>query len=180
MPPFGWDKDFQKFKVNTMKHVKYDEGQWFAVPLRDGHYGIGIIVRGNYHTKGGLGYFFGPKYSNVPTEQETYSKNKDNAILICRFGDLGIIRGDWPLINNAKLFSREEWPVPLFHRVLPIPENKAVIVEYRQNFNGMGAPFRETITPLSEEVLRLPEAGLFGSGAVEIELTKLTREFGIR
>lgn len=159
-----------------MHHVIYYEGQWFAVPLRDGYFGIGIIVRGNYRTKGGLGYFFGPKYPDIPTANATYLKDKDNAMLICQFGDLGIVQGDWPLINNGKPFSREEWPVPLFHRVLPVPDNKAVIVEYKQDFNDMEAPFRESTVSLSEEILRLPEDGLFGSGAVEIKLTKLIKE----
>ena len=39
------------------KHIRYNEGQWFGVPLRKGGYAIGIIVRGSYKTKGGLGYF---------------------------------------------------------------------------------------------------------------------------
>lgn len=33
----------------------YREGQWFAVPLRDGGYALGVIVRGGYETAGGLG-----------------------------------------------------------------------------------------------------------------------------
>jgi len=155
------------------KVVKYDEGQWFAVPLRNGGYALGIIVRGRYKTRGGLGFFFGPKFDEIPTEKETYSKNKDNPILVCHFGDLGIIRGQWPLIQNGKPFYREDWPVPSFHRILPFPEGKAVIVEYRQDYSGMEAPLRETLTAATEEVINLPEDGLFGSGAVEIVLTKL-------
>ncbi len=93
--------------------------------------------------------------------------------MICHFGDLGIIRRQWPLINNGQLFNRSDWPVPLFHRVLPIPEGKAVIVEYGQDYSGLEAPICERITPVNEEILKLPEDGLFGSGAIEILLTKL-------
>jgi hypothetical protein len=153
--------------------VKYEEGQWFAVPLRNGGFALGIIVRGNFKTKGVLGYFFGPKYEEIPTGEETISKNKDNALLIGRFGDLGIIEGEWSLIQNGKPFNREEWPVPLFHRVLPFPEGKAVIVEYRQDYSGSESPMKETVVPLTDEVTELPDAGLYGSGAVEITLTKL-------
>jgi len=155
-----------------MKHIKYEEGQWFVVPLRDGTYCIGIIVRGNYHTRGGLGYFFDKKYFTVPMADETYLMSKDNAILICKFGDLGIIHGEWPLINNGKPFLREEWPVPVFHRVFPLKDNTAVIVEYDQNINGVERPLRETLTRLTEDILKLPKDMLFGSGAVEIELTR--------
>lgn len=158
------------------KVVKYGEGQWFAVPLRSSGYALGIIVRGSYRTKGGLGYFFGPKYEGVPSGAETYTKNKDNSILICRFGDLGIIRGQWPLIQGKKPFYRDEWPVPLFRRILPFPEGKAVIVEYRQDYSGMEAPFRETITEVTGDVLKLPKDSMFGSGAVEIVLTKLLEQ----
>lgn len=157
------------------KHIKYNEGQWFAVPLRDGGYALGIIVRGSYRTRGGLGYFFGPKYEDVPKWTETYAKNKDNPILICHFGDLGIIRGQWPLIQSSAPFNRNDWPVPLFHRVLPLPEGKAVIVEYRQESSGLEAPIREKITTNTDEIRNLPEDGLFGSGAVEILLTKMLK-----
>jgi hypothetical protein len=153
--------------------VKYEEGQWFAVPLRNGGYALGIIVRGNFKTKGGLGYFFGPKYEVIPTGEETYSKNKDNALLIQKFGDLGIIEGEWPLIHNSKPFNRDEWPVPLFHRVLPFPEGKALIVEYRQDYSGSESPVKETVVPLTDGVKKLPKDVLSGSGSIEITMTKL-------
>ena len=157
------------------KAIKYQEGQWFAVPLRDGGYALGIIVRGSYKTKGGLGYFFGPKYPEVPIGIETFAKNKENTLLIRQFGDLGIITGEWPLIQDGKPFTYEDWPVPLFHRVPPFSEGKAVIVEYRQDYSGDEHPIRETVTPLTDEILKLPKDVLSGSGAVEIVLTKLLK-----
>lgn len=159
--------------IMGQKFVKYDEGQWFAVPLRIGGYALGIIVRGSYKTKGGLGYFFGPKFDTIPSGDETYSKSKENPIYICHFGDLGIIKSRWPLIQSGKPFYREEWPVPLFHRVLPFPEGKAIIVEYRQDYSGMEAPIRETMTEATEDVIKLPKDSMYGSGAVEIVLSKL-------
>jgi|SRR5271157_6053791 len=153
-------------------HIKYSEGQWFAVPLRSGGYAIGIIVRGSYKTKGGLGYFFGPKYAEVPSNIETLAKNKDNSILIGWFGDLGIINGDWPLIEGRKPFAREEWPVPKFYRIPPLPIEKAFVVEYDQD-TSIHHPIHEYIVPISEEILKLPEDGGYGSGAIEIELDKL-------
>lgn len=156
-----------------MKRIKYTEGQWFAVPLRGGNFGIGIIVRGQYSTRGGLGYFFGPEYAVNPTGKDTLNKKPENALLVCLFGDLGIISGEWPLILSGKPFLREEWPVPFFHKILPFPEKSAVIVEYGQNYNGVGTlPIREIKVDISDKILCLPEDGLFGSGAVEIELTR--------
>lgn len=153
--------------------VKYSEGQWFAVPLRDTGYAVGIIARGNYKTRGGLGYFFGPKYLQIPTGAVTYSKNKSNSIFICRFGDLGIIQGKWPLISKGKPFTRDDWPVPLFFRTTPSFEDKAVIVEYDQDFSGFGKPTREFVSDITDEILEFPEDGLCGYGFVEIRLTRL-------
>ena len=62
---------------------------------------------------------------------------------------------------------------PLFHKILPFPDNSAVVVEYEQNYNGVGTPpIREVKVAISDKILCLPEDGLFGSGAVEIELTR--------
>jgi hypothetical protein len=155
------------------KRIKYSEGQWFAVPLRDDGYAIGIIVRGEYKTKGGLGYFFGPRYSNIPSGEETFAKNKENAILVGIFGDLGIITGEWPLIQNGKPFIREEWPVPLFKRIDSFNEDIALIVEYDEE-NIPGRPVRETITT-TDSVLEFPDDGVYGSGSIEKTLTNLLK-----
>jgi hypothetical protein len=58
-----------------MRRIKYYEGQWFAIPLRTGGYGLGVVVRGGNKTKGGLGYFFGPRYDSIPNEKEIEKKN---------------------------------------------------------------------------------------------------------
>jgi len=155
------------------KVVKYNEGQWFAVPLKLGGYALGIIVRGSYRTKGGLGYFFGPKFLEVPSGAETYSKTKDNSILISHFGDLGIIRGQWPLIQDGRPFYRDEWPMPLFVRELPLPEGKAMIVEYRQGSSGVEVPIRETITTINKEIQNFPKDVFSGRGAIEIKLSRI-------
>jgi hypothetical protein len=157
------------------KHIKYKEGQWFAIPLKNGGYATGIIVRGSYMTKGGLGYFFGPKYKEIPSYTETYQKNKDNPILIGWFGDLGIIKGDWPIIENGRNFIREDWPVPKFQRKSSLTEGKVYVVEYGQN-NEVHDSIREILVPINKEILKYPEDGLYGSEAIEKELEKLLKE----
>ena len=154
------------------KHIKYSEGQWFAVPLKTGGYALGIIVRGSYKKKGGLGYFFGPRYEEVPDERETWSKQPSDAILITWFGDLGIIWGRWPLIPSTRPFRREEWPVPKFKRIDSLNPRRGWLVEYSQDDDGRGIPIRET--PCNAEDLEgLPEDGVDGYEAVENFLTHL-------
>lgn len=110
------------------KAIKYNEGQWFAVPLRNSGYALGIIVRGNYRTKGGLGYFFGPRYDQIPNNEETLKKKPEEALLVTQFGDLGIINGRWPILKSTRLFSKEEWPIPKFGSTNPLIPGKAFVV----------------------------------------------------
>lgn len=153
------------------KHIRYTEGQWFAVPLKDGGYTLGIIVRGSYRTRGGLGYFFGPRYEQVPGEEETWKKQPEDAILIAWFGDWGIITGSWPLIASSRPFHREEWPVPKFRSVDPSNPGYGWLVEYRQETNGWELPSR--IYCSAEELVGLPQDGIYGYEAIENALTNL-------
>jgi hypothetical protein len=151
-------------------HVKYDTGQWFAVPLRDGGYALGIIVRGSYRTKGGLGYFFGPKHEELPNSDDISALQPSDAVLITWFGDLGIIRGKWPLIFSNRAFRSEEWPIPLFRR--DATSEKGWLVEYHHNATGYDGIMRETLHEM-KDLEGLPREADFGSGAIEIELTKV-------
>lgn len=156
-------------------HIKYNEGQWFAIPLRSSGYGLGIIVRGSYKTKGGLGYFFGPKYENLPGEETTWQKHPAEAALIARFGDLGIINGRWPLINSSRPFSREDWPVPRFGIAASLMPNKGIIREYDLNDFRHQKLIREIAVDI-KDIVGLPEDVEMGGGAIEIRLTKLLEE----
>jgi hypothetical protein len=76
-----------------MAKVKYREGDWFAVPLRDVGYAVGLIARAN---PGGvlLGYFFGPRRSEVPGLEDVAGLRPGDAVLVRMFGHLGIVRGE--------------------------------------------------------------------------------------
>ncbi|GAP08819.1 immunity protein 14 [Anaerolinea thermolimosa] len=126
-------------KTNKMQteHIKYSEGQWFAIPLNNGGYALGIIVRGSYKTKGGLGYFFGPRYEDIPDGNETWHKKPSDAILMAWFGDLGIITGRWPLISTTRSFNRHEWSVPGFRSIDPVYPAKGWLIEYNTQSNKM-------------------------------------------
>lgn len=154
------------------KHVTYDEGQWFAVPLKDGGYALGIIVRGSYKTKGGLGYFFGPRYWDLPDDAATWNSQPADAILIAWFGDLYILEGRWSLVASTRPFRRYEWPVPMFGRIDAITPEKGWLVEYDQEDTGIGKVVRE-IRCRAEDIAHLPRDGVYGAGAVEAKLTQL-------
>lgn len=159
-------------KQSRPKSIRYGEGQWFAIPLRDGGYALGIIVRGSDRTKGGLGYFFGPRYPQIPDEQETWNKQPSEAILIAWFGDLGIITGRWPLIPSRRPFRREEWPVPRFQRPDRLNPRQGWLVEYSQEDSGAGIPIREIYCD-ADDLIGLPEDGVYGFEALESALTQI-------
>ena len=154
-----------------MKHVArftYHEGDWFAVPLRPSGYGVGLIARAS--RKGVLfGYFFGPRHQELPLVPEARRLTPKQAILVCRFGDLGLLRGDWPILGPMKDFVRAEWPMPPFVRYSHLSGDPWFLVEYSED---------DLFTPVSETrvvgaVSGLPEDVVSGYGAIEEKLLKI-------
>jgi hypothetical protein len=64
--------------------VRYGEGDWFAVPLDEGGFCVGVVARAN---RSGvlLGYFFGPKRLDVPTLAELTALKAGDAVLVGAF-----------------------------------------------------------------------------------------------
>ena len=95
----------------ALRRLPYTEGDRFAVPLEDGGYAIGLIAVLSSDRVGGLGYFFPPRFHTVPQSDACGRLRPDEAVLICQFGDLGIIQGAWPLIGKVRPWNRQEWIV---------------------------------------------------------------------
>src|SRR5687768_5375020 len=84
--------------------LPYKEGDWFAVPLRDGGWAVGRVARMPPPPKRGihlLGYFFGPRRDRVPALDDVADLAPEAAISIERFSDLGLVRGTWPVLGGA-------------------------------------------------------------------------------
>ena len=152
--------------------VDYEEGHWFAVPLRTSGYAPGIIVRGGPRFKGGLGYFFAVRSDQPPNGLDIAHLTADQAIFITWFGDRGIIEGRWPLILTDRPFTREEWPVPRFGRVDMFDPEWGRITEYSQEDNGRALHIAETRVPVTD-IAGLPEEGTASAGYVEVKLAIL-------
>jgi immunity protein 26 of polymorphic toxin system len=105
----------------------YREGDWFAVPLRDNAYGVGLAAR--VDGKGGvLGYFFGPRRTELPDLSELAALSAGDSVLVRQFGDLSLLKREWPVIRAA---ARME-PQPLAHACLWSPRGvKRAVVEGR-------------------------------------------------
>jgi len=150
------------------KKLPYKEGDWFAVPLRDGGYALGMAAR--VDGEGGvIGYFFRPKYETLPTSDDIGNRRPEDAVFIANFGDLGFLEGTWKVVRSSVGWDRNKWPMPSFLRVDCIT-GKAILVEYSEN-NLVHEVKNTPIDPISTH--GLPEDGMWGSGAIEIHLTNL-------
>jgi hypothetical protein len=155
-----------------VKRIKYSEGQWFMVPLLDEGYALGIIVRGNYKTWGGLGYFWEPKYQDIPDESVIWHAEPSNALLIAWFSDIEIGEGKWPLMNSSRPFSRQYWPVPEFKRIDLLHPTMGYKTTYSQDDTGKKQYIKEERMKI-ELLSDLFEDGSYGAEALRIKLTKI-------
>ncbi|MCC6552145.1 MAG: immunity 26/phosphotriesterase HocA family protein [Polyangiaceae bacterium] len=94
-----------------MKHGKLPAlGTAFLVPLRDGGFALGVLARAD--KKGSaFGYFFGPRVSSA-AEVRLDRVVPEDALLVGMFGDLEIIRGNWPIIGKIDTWSPDRWSMP--------------------------------------------------------------------
>ncbi len=151
------------------KRLPYKEGSVFLVPLRSGGHGCGVVARTGPRGKVLLGYFFGPKLRDERVSFD--GLRPGDAILRLRFGDLGLFRGEWKVIGEIVPWSRDHWPIPEFLWSDPlgvIPDQVVVYTDDEFDKGGLGRLERRRTIPLG-----LRRDGLSGSGAVEIELSKL-------
>lgn len=148
--------------------VSYSEGTFFAIPLRNGGFGVGLIARAT--SEGGviLVYLFGPRRAAVPAVDEVIDLQPSSAVKVARIGDLNLIRGKWPVIGRSLNWRRQLWGMPKFVRIDEL-SHRAWSVQYSDD---------DPNRVLSEEPVPFDSSGLerdsvFGAGAVEIALTKL-------
>jgi hypothetical protein len=153
-----------------MTRLPYFEGDFIAIPLRDGSgYGVGRIAR---MAPGGrllVGYFFGMKFRRPPSVSELEHLTATDACLIRQFADLGLMSGTWQALGGHETLDRRAWPMPNFGRRESLT-GRAIRYEYPDD-NPNARPREEHIS--SAELDRLPAAGIDGSGLLEMRLTRL-------
>lgn len=154
--------------MSVTPQLPYSEGDLFAVPLRKGGYAVGLIARTRPQGEVVFGYFFGPRREALPGAQDLQTLTPTDAVLVGQFGDLRLIRGDWPMLGRLRSWKREHWPMPAFVRVDDV-SNEARLIRYSED-----DPNHEiaNLPCTAEQAERLPRDAMMGAGAVEIRLTK--------
>jgi hypothetical protein len=147
--------------------LPYSEGSAFLVPLRGGGNARGVVARARPRGKILFGYFFGPRLA--PDAAVSLNDcDPAKAILRVQFGDLGLISGEWPVLGKLPAWDRTEWPMPDFARRDPLRRLKTFLVRYSDD-----DPSKiQDEYPIDDDS-GLPTDSLYGSGAVEINLTRL-------
>jgi hypothetical protein len=149
--------------------LPYSEGSVFLVPLRNGGYARGVVARTAPKGKVLFGYFFGPRLESRATA--TWNDlDPTKAVLCVRFGDLGLINGEWQMLGMVPNWSRDAWPMPEFARRDPLGKMKPQLVRYSDNDPNQ-IDFERPI----DNDAGLRTDSLSGYGAIEIRLTKLLR-----
>lgn len=148
----------------------YREGDWFAVPLDEGGFAVGLVARAN---PGGvlLGYFFGPRRKEVPSLEELADLEPSQAGLVAMFGHLGLKGGTWPIIGRSASWRRSDWPMPVFVRYEELTGRLFRVVYKDDDPNEVIG--EEQIESVGKE--EYPKDGLLGARAAEKVLTALLR-----
>ena len=146
--------------------LPYREGTWFAVPLRQGGFAVGLVARATAKGKVILCYFFGPCRAAIPALDEVERLTPSDAIRAIRVGDLGLIRGKWPIIGHAASWTRSDWPMPTFVRRDPLSRRAWRVYHSDTDPNLVD---REE---LEQYESTLEDDALYGAGAAELVLAK--------
>lgn len=111
--------------------VKSKNGSLFIVMNEGRRVGLGLIARGNGRPIR-LGYFFPLAVLGDTNDIGSLSLTPSQAVLVRKFGDLEIRRGNWPVIGELPGFSKDAWPMPKFERYLEGYDGteKRIITEY--------------------------------------------------
>lgn len=150
-----------------MGKVRDYEGLWFAVPLKSGRVATGLVARSN--PKGVLlGYFFGPALDKVPEIADVSDLAPDAAVLVSKFGYLGLKSGRWPVIGNADNWGRDRWSMPAFVRKEEITDRTLLVFYDDDDPNKW---LRDEVVDPTGVPPRTPRDGLLGDRAVEIVLS---------
>lgn len=139
------------------------EGDWFAVPLGEAGYAVGLVARAAKRGDTLFGYFFGPLRAELPSMEEFDGLTPSDAVLVTRFEDEALESGDWPILASTDAWERDAWPMPEFH----MPATQALTGESFAVRYSEDAPHRymgHRPIALHEERAFPPDHGAYAPG----------------
>jgi hypothetical protein len=147
--------------------INYREGSIFLVPLQDGSFARGVVARAAPRGRIVFGYFFGPRLRGRENAQ-LEGLEPETAALALFFGDLGLVKGLWPIVGQVYDWDRARWPLRDVVRRDPLGKLTPMLVRYDDS--DPGKVLSETPIAIDNDLL---DDGLAGHGYVEARLSKL-------
>ncbi|HEY6871378.1 MAG TPA: Imm26 family immunity protein [Geobacteraceae bacterium] len=154
--------------------LPYEEGSWFAVPLRKPGFAIGVVARATSKGKVLGCYFFGPVRSIVPSLGELEGVRTVDSVAVYMIGDLYLLKGRWPIIGKHKSWDRTKWAMPTFLRQEEFSGRKWKV--YYSDTDPNKVEKEELCSEC--DTTSFPKDSLLGAGVVEVRLTQLLAELG--
>ncbi|HVZ87865.1 MAG TPA: immunity 26/phosphotriesterase HocA family protein [Polyangia bacterium] len=153
-----------------MPKINYREGDWFSVPLREGGFAVGVVARAN--PDGVLvGYFFGPRHDAAPTLDDVRDLKPQDAVMVGKFGHLGLTQRKWPVLGRVDGWNRADWPMPVFVRYEELSGRSFRAFYDDDDPNKLLR--EEQVSPGAAE--QGPKDTMMGAGFVEKRLTSVLR-----
>lgn len=146
----------------------YHEGSWFAVPLLEGGYGVGLVARMAPNSKIMLAYLFGPRRERLPSLDALAPLQPGDALRVLRVGDMALASGRWPVLGECVHWNPAHWPMPSFLR-RAAQLRRAWRVTYAELDPSRSE--REESVPFETEGLEADS--LYGYGSAELLLSRL-------
>lgn len=148
-----------------MKKHAYEEGDLFAIPLTERQFCVGLAARVPKAQKVLCGYYFSELFDAIPTIDKLPRWQPSDAVLQRRFGDLGLINGEWPIFGKCPYWVRGEWSMS------PLISEEALtdsiwVQEYSDK-NPNEVIFRRIAT---NDDLNFPKDGVSGYKAIVTQL----------
>ena len=152
----------------SVNNHSYTEGDFFAVPLKTGGFGLGIaICVGSRGTV--VGRFFGPVRDSVPSLGDLENLTENDSIHIEHFRDDGLRNGSWEVIGQHLEWDAYDWPIPKFGW-FQASSKEATGQHFEIELDENLKATRQKKVSL-EQFEKLPLEGISGAKAAEVTLT---------
>ena len=160
------DRPMPKSRSKPNNPPGYQPGDCLVIPLFDVLFAVAWVA---WASKDGeiLGHIYAPFLESEVTVEHLTQRAWSTPLLICRFSDLGVIRGEWrvvPIPDHAK----RAWAIPdRFSTVFEAIRQAHVVTTVAGHPDHVLSRRSATV----EEAQQLPSEDLFGYRAVEITVS---------
>lgn len=167
----------RKSKNRLVLPEGWQEGDWIAVPLLTGGYGILMLARAGQGFSS-YGYLFAKKFNDLPKLEEVEKFFPRDAVEKCVFGRHANLSKTWKTIGNSLSFNREKWPMIPEKVTEGLPGGYRWRLDILSDENPSIAKERRIIS--DKEAERYPWNSTWSHATVEHHLTALLDPEGYR